>query len=58
MIRLPEDTACFIERDDDIDFTDPEEGQILASLKHKAPGDRLTDLNPDFWKSLTPILET
>ena len=44
MIRLPEDTACFIERDDDIDFTDPEEGQILASLKHKAPGDRLTDL--------------
>lgn len=23
MIRLPEDTACFIERDDDLDFTDP-----------------------------------
>ncbi|MDD5702744.1 MAG: hypothetical protein PHU23_11925, partial [Dehalococcoidales bacterium] len=52
MIRLPEDTACFIERDDDIDFTDPEEGQILASLKHKAPSDRLTDLSPDFWKSV------
>lgn len=26
MIRLPEDSACFIERDDDLDFTDPEEG--------------------------------
>lgn len=42
MIRLPEDTARFIERDDDLDFTDPEEVQILASLKHKARGDRLT----------------
>jgi hypothetical protein len=52
MITLPEDTACFIERDDDIDFTDPVEGQILASLKHKAPSDRLTDLSPDFWKSV------
>lgn len=52
MIRLPEDTACFIERDDDLDFTDPEEGKILASLKHKARGDRLTDLCPDFWKSV------
>jgi len=52
MVRLPEDAACFIERDDDLDFTDPEEGQILASLKHKARGDRLTDLCPDFWKSV------
>ncbi|MFA6270886.1 MAG: ABC-three component system protein [Candidatus Paceibacterota bacterium] len=51
-LRLPEDTACFIERDDDIDFTDPDEGRILASLKHKAPGDTLTDLSPDFWKSV------
>jgi len=52
MVRLPEDAACFIERDDDLDFTDPEEGQLLASLKHKARGDRLTDLCPDFWKSV------
>lgn len=52
MVKLPEDTACFIERDDDLDFTDPEEGQLLASLKHKARGDRLTDLCPDFWKSV------
>lgn len=52
MIKLPEDTACFIERNDDLDFIDPNEGQILASLKHKAPSDRLTDLCPDFWKSV------
>jgi len=51
-LRLPEPTVCFIEKDDDIDFTDPEEGRILASLKHKAPGDTLTDLSPDFWKSV------
>jgi hypothetical protein len=51
-LRLPENTVCFIEKDDDIDFSDPEEGRILASLKHKAPGDALTDLSPDFWKSV------
>jgi hypothetical protein len=51
-LRLPEQTVCFIEKDDDIDFSDPDEGQILASLKHKAPGDALTDLSPDFWKSV------
>jgi len=51
-LRLPEETVCFIEKDDDIDFSDPEEGRILASLKHKAPGDSLTDLSPDFWKSV------
>ena len=51
-LRLPERTVCFIEKDDDIDFSDPEEGRILASLKHKAPGDALTDLSPDFWKSV------
>lgn len=52
IFRLPEDAACFIEKDDDIDFTDPNEGRILASLKHKAPGDSLTNLSPDFWKSV------
>lgn len=51
-LRLPEDSICYIEKDDDVDFTDPEEGKILASLKHKAPGDMLTDLSPDFWKSV------
>lgn len=52
ILRLPEETTCFIEKDDDIDFTDAEEGRILASLKHKAKGDTLTDLSPDFWKSV------
>jgi len=52
MMQLPEEAACFIEKDDDLDFSDPGEGQRLASLKHKAPGDRLTDLSPDFWKSV------
>lgn len=50
--KLNENTVCFIEKDDDIDFSDPEEGRILASLKHKAVGDSLTDLSPDFWKSV------
>lgn len=50
--KLNESTVCFIEKDDDIDFSDPEEGKILASLKHKAVGDSLTDLSPDFWKSV------
>lgn len=52
LFRQPEETICLIEGDDDIDFTDPEEGRILASLKHKAEGDTLTDLSPDFWKSV------
>lgn len=52
ILKLPEETTCFIEKDDDIDFTDADEGRILASLKHKAPGDTLTDLSPDFWKSV------
>jgi hypothetical protein len=56
-LRLPEETVCFIEKDDDIDFIDPEEGRILASLKHKAPGDTLNDLSPDFWKSVRVWLD-
>ncbi len=52
MVQMPEDAICFIEKDDDLDFSDPAEGQLLASLKHKACGDRLTDLSPDFWKSV------
>lgn len=52
IFRQPEESVCYIEKDDDVDFSDPEEGRILASLKHKAPGDTLTDLSPDFWKSV------
>jgi hypothetical protein len=52
LFHLPEITECWIERDDDIDFSDPDEGKILASLKHKAEGDTLSNLSPDFWKSV------
>lgn len=52
LLKLPEDTAVFLEKDDDLDFVDGDGGKSLASLKHKAIGDRLTDLSTDFWKSV------
>jgi len=52
LLQLPEDTAVFLEKDDDLDFVDSDGGKSLASLKHKAAGDRLTDLSTDFWKSI------
>lgn len=52
LLRLPEDTAIFLEKDDDLDFMDGDGSKSLASLKHKAIGDRLTDLSRDFWKSV------
>jgi len=52
LLQLPEDTAVFLEKDDDLDFVDGRGGKSLASLKHKAVGDWLTDLSPDFWKSV------
>ncbi|MBN2751350.1 MAG: hypothetical protein JXQ84_01455 [Rhodospirillaceae bacterium] len=52
LLQLPEDTAIFLEKDDDLDFIDGSGGKSLASLKHKAIGDRLTDLSTDFWKSV------
>lgn len=52
LLQLPEDAAVFIEKDDDLDFIDTEGGKSLASLKHKAIGDKLTDLSTDFWKSV------
>jgi hypothetical protein len=52
LLQLPEDTAVFLEKDDDLDFIDGHGGKSLASLKHKAVGDRLTDLSTDFWKSV------
>jgi hypothetical protein len=57
LLQLPEDTAIFLEKDDDIDFIDCEGGKSLASLKHKAIGDKLTDLSTDFWKSVNIWLE-
>lgn len=52
LLQLPEDTAVFIEKDDDLDFAAKDGRKSLASLKHKAVGDRLTDLSTDFWKSV------
>lgn len=52
LLQLPEDTVLFLEKDDDLDFIDGDGGKSLASLKHKAVGDRLTDLSTDFWKSV------
>jgi len=52
LLELPENTAVFLEKDDDLDFVDKDGSKSLASLKHKAAGDRLTDLSTDFWKSV------
>jgi hypothetical protein len=52
LLQLPEDTTVFLEKDDDLDFVDSDGSKSLASLKHKAVGDRLTDLSTDFWKSV------
>lgn len=52
LLQMPEDTVIFLEKDDDLDFIDGDGGKSLASLKHKAIGDKLTDLSTDFWKSV------
>lgn len=52
LLELQENTSVFIEKDDDLDFVDQDGSKSLASLKHKATGDRLTDLSIDFWKSV------
>lgn len=53
LLELPESMVVFIEKDDDLDFVDNDKNiKTLASLKHKAEGERLTDLATDFWKSI------
>jgi hypothetical protein len=52
LLELPESTTVLIEKDDDLDFVDQGGVKTLASLKHKAVGNRLTDLSTDFWKSV------
>ncbi|MFS7382907.1 ABC-three component system protein [Rahnella inusitata] len=52
LLQWPEDTSVLIEKDDDLDFFDSDGVKTLASLKHKAGGDTLTDLSTDFWKSV------
>lgn len=52
LLQCPEDTSLYLEKDDDLDFNDALGFKSLASLKHKAIGDKLTDLSTDFWKSV------
>jgi len=52
LLELSEDINVFLEKDDDLDFVDKDGHKSLASLKHKAAGDHLTDLSTDFWKSV------
>lgn len=52
VLSLPESTAVLIETEDDVEFISEAGRKSLASLKHKAEGDRLTNLSEDFWKSI------
>jgi hypothetical protein len=52
LLASPESTSVFIEKDDDLDFESVDGRRTLASLKHKAVGDRLNNLSTDFWKSV------
>lgn len=52
LLQLPEETSVFVEKDDDLDFVDVGGRKTLGSLKHKAVGERLTNLSTDFWKSV------
>jgi hypothetical protein len=51
-LDLPEDEFIYIERNDDVEFVTTDKGLALGSLKHKAVGERSTDLSTDFWKSV------
>jgi hypothetical protein len=53
-----EDCLVYIERNDDVEFVEQDGRISLASLKHKAEGDRLSDLSIDFWKSVRIWLAT
>jgi hypothetical protein len=52
MLKLPEEISVYVEKDDDLEFVDVAGRKTLGSLKHKAPGERLTNLSTDFWKSV------
>lgn len=52
ILSLPESTSVLIEKSDDLEFDTAGGRKSLASLKHKAVGDHLTDLDTDFWKSV------
>jgi hypothetical protein len=52
ILSLPESTSVLIEKGDDVEFIATSGGRSLASLKHKAQGQALSDLSIDFWKSV------
>lgn len=52
LVEQPERTGVLIEGQDDLEFVGEEGNRSLASLKHRAPGNTLTDLSADFWKSV------
>jgi len=51
-LDLPEDCVIHVERNDDVEFETGDGRVSLGSLKHKAAGERLSDLSVDFWKSV------
>ena len=52
ILSLPESCAILLEKEDDVEFVSERGIKSLVSLKHKAEGDRLTNLSTDFWKSV------
>lgn len=52
LLSQPESTTVLIEMSDDLEFDASSGAKSLMSLKHKADGDALTALDPDFWKSV------
>ncbi|AWN49106.1 hypothetical protein DK419_24390 [Methylobacterium terrae] len=52
VLDLPDSGQLFIERNDDVEYVSADGSIASSSLKHKAEGDRLTDLSADFWKSV------
>lgn len=52
ILELPESSAVFLEKEDDVEFISENGARSLSSLKHKAGGDKLTNLSTDFWKSV------
>ncbi|WP_206542362.1 ABC-three component system protein [Sphingomonas sanguinis] len=57
ILELPESTAVFLEKEDDVEFLSESGIRSLGSLKHKAGGDKLTNLSTDFWKSVRVWLD-
>jgi hypothetical protein len=51
-LDLPDSGKLFLERNDDLEHVTADGSIVASSLKHKAEGERLTDLATDFWKSV------